>query len=263
MFFHHRMAGWILAGDFQHGFCLGRIRDKPQHSGQGFAPEIVPPFCRKFPGGYRPPLRPIDFLAACKKLCDHLAKSTQAVKDHQIENRFVLLRQFIAKLIVYQLVQQGVGLGLFEHAKPRVQAGFHRMAPQKRSAKGMDRADSRRIQLAEQIQPMLDFSFRTFNQPIAALFPDAVAHLPGGSLGKGDCHQLSQSGRIGAPRFQMRKESLGKHKRLPAPGPGRKGHRNVPGCQSPCAAGRWVALAEPVAHAGYWVLRRRRPCLLQ
>ena len=80
-------------------------------------------------------MRPIDFLAARQKLCNHLAKSTQAIMDRQIQNGSVLLRQFIAKLIDDQFVQHDVGLGLLEHAKSRVQAGFHRMAPQKRSAK--------------------------------------------------------------------------------------------------------------------------------
>ena len=82
-------------------------------------------------------------------------------------HRLVALGQAAAKLAVDQLEQQRVGLRLVEDAEPGIDAGFHGMGPQQRAAERMDRADPRRVELADQAEPMLDLRLGGLQEPLA------------------------------------------------------------------------------------------------
>ena len=89
--------------------------------------------------------------AAGPSIC---AEPIQAEPRHQRQGRLVALGQPIAQHRVGQLEQQRAGLGPVEHAKTRVEPGLDGVGPQQRPAKGVDGADARGIQVADQLQPI-------------------------------------------------------------------------------------------------------------
>jgi len=79
----------------------------------------------------------------------------------------------------------------------------------------MDRADSGRIEVSNQIEPIVRLVLGTFLQTATAGGPDAVAHFAGGALGERDGHQLSQPRPArSAVRLEFGQEAFGEHEGL-------------------------------------------------
>ncbi len=138
------------------------------------------------------PLVPVDFLPRAQQAADHVAQARQAELHHQFEHRLVALGQAEAELAVDQLVEEGVGLGLVEDLEAGIDARLHGVRPQERPAERVDGADPRRVELADEAEPVLDLLFGCVAEPLEAGLADAVAHFPRRPLGKGDGRQLVQ-----------------------------------------------------------------------
>ena len=67
---------------------------------------------------------------------------------------------------VDQLVEERVGLRLVEDAEAGIDAGLHGVRPQQRPAEGVDRADPRRVELADQAEPMIDLRLGGVQEPL-------------------------------------------------------------------------------------------------
>ena len=85
------------------------------------------------------------------------------------------------------------GLGVVEHAEAGVDAGLDGVAAQQRATKRVDRADPGRIEVADQIEPIVGLFLGAILQAATAGSPDAVAHFAGGPLGEGDGDKLIQA----------------------------------------------------------------------
>ena len=130
---------------------------------------------------------------------------------------------------------------------------------QQRRAEGVDRADPRRVQLANQLQPIVRPAPRGTpatgggrQRGCGRAFPRAAA------LGECDGHQLAQAAAAVPPapsRLQFGQKSLGQHGCFAAAGAGRKRDRHAAGRHCPL-------LLVGQTRAGSFC-RRRLACLLQ
>ena len=224
----------IAHGQIEHRLGRGRLADLTQDARHGIAaPKRLPPR-RQTLGRLAAPRGPIDLLTHGQQPGNHVAEPIQAEPRHQRQGRLVAIGQPIAQHVVGQLEQQRARLGAVEHAEPRVDARLHGVGPQQRRTKRMDRADPRRVQIADQLQPIARLVLGTFQQAATAGGADAVAHFAGGPLGKRDGHQLAQTRAARGPvRLQFVQEPLGQHERLAAAGAGRERNRRAARADGP------------------------------
>ncbi len=129
-------------------------------------------------GGSRPvPLFKINGVPPAEQVLKHLAQRRQPEHHDQVEQILVHLAKLLAQLIVDLLGKERGGLAGLHDLKVRVDAGFDRVSPQERPAKGVDRADAGRFQLAQQRQPCFGVTLVGGVEPFAAFAPQAIAHF--------------------------------------------------------------------------------------
>ena len=233
---HVCVGAAAASGDPEHPLRRRRSGDAGQYPGQRIAAPVVFPPCNQIAGRLLAPLRPVDILPPAQQGADHAVKPLQAELHHQFDHLLVTPGQPVAKLLVEQSVEQRVGLGLVQYAEPRVQPRLDRLRAKQRCTKRVDRADPRRVQLADQIEPVAGLPPLTVHQPQRTGLANPLAHLAGGALGEGDRHQLAQLGTlrfVRCVRLQAGKEPLGQDERLAAARSGREGDGNAPGGNCP------------------------------
>ncbi len=163
-------------------------------------------------------------------LSRHRRQPLQPELGRQVERRLIVCGDQPSQLVADRFAAERLGLRLFEHFEPRVDAGLDRPRPQQRGAERMNGADPRGIELAGQRSPVRRVGHVGRDQPLLAFLADPVAHFARGPLGKRDRHQAANIVRPQvrrAARIEIIEEPLGEHEGLAAACAGRQRHRHV------------------------------------